>query len=561
MHGRRLATTDNVVCVAADDSDSVLDNLESWTTTHGMDLRVLEVGEHLGDRIGDEEETLGLAVGGDGTFLEGVRTFAPQKIPLMGINTGTLAFLARIQPRDIEAALTETLRGRATVYERQQFRVEGAGLEAVGVNELMIEAIPPEEPIGRKICRLDVFVDDEYVGQYDGTGLAINTPTGSTGLALSAGGPIHYPNDNSTLQVTPLHTHMMGVRPMVVSESTDITIVPESRVQISVDGGRYHTTVETDDVLRVTGADNRAHIVRTSYDDTFMTALAAKLGWGIRETEKDLPREFLHAETQQQNFLAAASRVAREAAISAGEPLRELHGQVEQVEYKSNKFDLVTGADRQADRIIMTAIENEFPDHTIRSEESPTRQGSGEYTWLVDPLDGTGNFAHGNPNYSVVIALLDGDDRPVVGVVYSPETDEMFHAIAGRGAYRNDTPIGPTDRDRLDESMLLSGYDPDGAFLQAFYQETRGVRRLGSAALHLCFVAAGSADALWEFDTYPWDVAAGLCILREAGGRATNAEGEDYAVTLDRDEERTPLLASNGSLHDPLLDHLAGRDF
>ena len=136
----------------------------------------------------------------------------------------------------------------------------------------------------------------------------------------------------------------------------------------------------------------------------------------------------------------------------------------------------------------------------------------------------------------------------------------MFYAIEGRGAYRNDTPIEPTNRDRLDESMLLSGYDPDGAFLQAFYQETRGVRRLGSAALHLCFVAAGSADALWEYDTYPWDVAAGLCILREAGGRATGADGEEYVVSLDEGDERTPLLASNGPLHPALLDHLAGRD-
>ena len=563
MHGRRLATMNNVVCIAADNSDGVLDNLESWTTTHGMDLTVLDVGEELADEDipDDQEETLGLSVGGDGTFLEGVRAFAPRQIPLMGINTGSLAFLARIQPRDLEAALTETLRGRATVYDRQQFRFEGAGLEAVGVNDLMIEATPPDDPIGRKICRLHVFVDNEYVGQYDGSGLAINTPTGSTGLALSAGGPIHYPNDNFTLQLTPLHTHMMGVRPMIVSESTDVTIVPESPVQISVDGGRYHTTAGRDEVLQVTGANNRAHIVRTSYDDTFMAALAAKLGWGIRgDGDEEPPKGYLPESDQEDDFLAKACRVAREAAISAGEPLRELHGQVEQIDFKSTKFDLVTEADHQADRIIATVIENEFPGHTIRSEESPTREGDGDYTWLIDPLDGTGNFAHGNPNYSVVISLLDGDETPVVGVVYSPETDEMFYAIEGRGAYRNDTPIEPTNRDRLDESMLLSGYDPDGAFLQAFYQETRGVRRLGSAALHLCFVAAGSADALWEYDTYPWDVAAGLCILREAGGRATGADGEEYVVSLDEGDERTPLLASNGPLHPALLDHLAGRD-
>lgn len=556
MHGRRLATTDNVVCVAAEYSDDALDQLESWTTTHGMNLTTREVGEGFDDAdFPEEKETLGIAIGGDGTFLEGVRVFAPREIPLVGINTGTLAFLARIQPRDLEASLTEILRGRATVYDRQQFRVTGAGLDAVGVNDVMVEALPPAEPIDRKICRLHVFVDDEYVGQFDGSGLAINTPTGSTGLALSAGGPIHYPNDNFTLQVTPLHTHMMGVRPLVVSEASKITVVPENSVRVSVDGGRYHAQATEGDVLQISGANNPAHIVRTSYDDTFMDALAAKLGWGIREPNQEGPVEALPERDTTEDFLANAARVAREAAFSAGEVVRELHGQVEQVEFKESKFDLVTEADYQSDRIIATAIENEFPNHTIISEEAETRQGTDEYTWLIDPLDGTGNFAHGNPNYTIVIALLDDTDTPVVGVVYSPETDEMFSAIQGRGAYRNDTPIEPTDRERLDQSMLLSGYDPNGGFLQAYYDETRGVRRLGSAALHLCFVAAGTADALWEYDTYPWDVAAGLCILREAGGRATNTAGEVYTVSLGENGQRQALLASNGPLHDALLEH------
>jgi myo-inositol-1(or 4)-monophosphatase len=401
-----------------------------------------------------------------------------------------------------------------------------------------------------------VFVEEEYVGQYDGSGLAINTPTGSTGLALSADGPIHFPSDNFTLQITPLHTHMMGVRPMVVSESVDVTVVPETPVQVLVDGGRHHTTADEDDVLRIAGAEKPAHIVRTSFDDSFMSALAGKLGWGLREPEDTGPTDHVHRETGPSDFLANACRVAREAAISAGEPVRELHGQVEQVEYKQNKADIVTEADHQSDRIIATVIENEFPGHGVRSEESGVQEGETEYTWLVDPLDGTGNFAHGNPNYSISIALLDGDNRPIVGVVHSPETDEVFHAVDGGGAYRNETPIQPTSRDRLDESMLLSGYDPNGSFLRTFYQGTRGVRRLGSAALHLCYVAAGSADAVWEYDTYPWDVAAGLCILREAGGRATDADGTNYRLRLDDREARAPLLASNGPLHPALLDHL-----
>jgi myo-inositol-1(or 4)-monophosphatase len=556
MHGRRLATTNEAVCIASGGSEDALDRLESWTTTHGIDLTVREVGEEVtADDYTEAQETLGIAIGGDGTFLEGVRAFAPRRIPLLGINTGTLAFLARIHPRDMDAALTELLRGRATVYDRQQLHAQGAGLDTTGVNDVMIQPVPPESPVDRKICRLHVFVEDEYVGQYDGSGLAINTPTGSTGLALSADGPMHFPNDNFTLQITPLHTHMMGVRPMVVSANVEITVVPENPVQVLVDGGRHHATADADDVLRVTGADNPAHIVRTSYDDSFMSALAGKLGWGIREPAEDGPIDHVRDGERPDDFLTNACRVAREAAVSAGEPLRELHGQVEQVEYKENKADIVTEADHQSDRIIATVIENEFPGHGIRSEESGVREGETEYTWLVDPLDGTGNFAHGNPNYSVSIALLDRDNQPLVGVVYSPETDETFHAVRDRGAYRNETPIQPTGRDRLDESMLLSGYDPNGSFLRAFYQETRGVRRLGSAALNLCYVAAGSADGVWEYDTYPWDVAAGLCILREAGGRATDVDGDEYTLSLDDREARAPLLASNGPLHPALLDH------
>jgi len=612
VHGRRLATTNEVVCITAQPDGDAVDRLVSWTTTHGIDLVVRSVGSDVtADDYAEPQETLGVAIGGDGTFLEAVRALAPHRIPIVGVNGGTLAFLARIQPRDMDAALTEVLRGRASVHDRQQLRAVGAGLDATGVNDVMIQPTPPDRPVDRKICRLHAFVDREYAGLFDGSGLAINTPTGSTGLALSAGGPVHHPNDNLSLQLTPLHAHTVGVRPMVVSANAEITVVPEDRVRVLVDGGRRHATAGDGDVLTVTGADRPAHVVRTSYDNSFTAALSAKLGWSARDPGDTGPTGYLPAVGGSDDFPANACRVAREAARSAGEPLRELHGQIERVEYKSDKADVVTEADHQSDRIIATAIANEFPRHAIRSEEATDRPGSGgsPYTWLVDPLDGTGNFAHGNPNYAVSVALIDGDGEPAVGVVYSPETDEMFHAIAGRGAYRGDTPIAPTARERLDESMLLSGYDPDGGFLRAFYQATRGVRRLGSAALNLCYVAAGSADALWEYDTYPWDVAAGLLILREAGGRATDAAGGEYGLRLDdpvtadegedqnesesqgesegqgrreaesrgdpddavaggdragdvdRDApltagERSPLLASNGPLHPALLDGL-----
>ncbi|MFB6080204.1 MAG: inositol monophosphatase family protein [Haloferacaceae archaeon] len=558
MHGRRLATTEEVVAIATPNSDEGIEQVESWATTHGIGLTVLDVGEAVtDDHYHRARETLGITIGGDGAFLEGIRAFAPREIPFLGINTGTLSFLARVHPADVTTALTEVLRGRATINGRQQYHVTGPDLDATGINEITVGKVPPEVPYGAKVGRLHVFLDEEYVGEYFGTGVIVSTPTGSTGRALSNGGPIHYPSDNTTLQVVPFEAHNVGARPIVVSGSTTVRIVPETEFEVVVDGGRQVVPVGSDDVVEITGSDRVAHIVRTSLDDPFMPALTEKLGWGLRTVDDDGPVDALRTtRAPDEDFLSKAGRVAREAARAVGDPLRRLHGQVEQIEYKTDKADIVTEADYQSQHIISTAIANEFPKHGFRSEEAETRDGRSEYFWLVDPVDGSGNFAHGNPNYAVSIALIDGDQTPVVGVVYSPETDEMFHAIRGRGAYHNGSPIQPTDRDRLDESMFLSGYDPSGDFLQQFYHETRGVRRLGCAALHLAYVAAGSADAVWEYDTLPWDVAAGVLLLREAGGRITDAEGETYTLLFDDAETRKPLVGSNGRVHDALLSHL-----
>ncbi|MFB6111784.1 MAG: inositol monophosphatase family protein [Halobacteriaceae archaeon] len=558
MHGRRLATTEEVLAITTPDSDTALEQLDSWATAHDVDLSTYDVGATITtDDFSVARETIGVAIGGDGAFLEGVRQFAPHGIPLLGVNTGTLAFLARVQPHNLDDALTEVLRGRAAIHDRQQYRVEAGPIDTTGINEVFVRKHPPEERHRTKVGAVHVFVDEEYVGKYFGTGLIVSTPTGSTGRAFSNNGPVHYPHNNRTLQIIPHETINASANPLVVSQSSDIHIVPEADFDIDVDGGREFHTLDEDAVIHVTGADQPARVIRTLHDDPFINALVDKLGWRLRTLEDEGPRERLPTASSTPDFLTQATRVAREAARSAGEPLRELHGQVEQVEYKTDKADIVTEADYQAEHIITTAIQTEFPQHSILSEEDVTRSADGEYTWLVDPLDGTGNFAHGNPNYAISIALLDGDDVPRAGVIYNPETEEMFHAIDGKGAFQNGGRIEPTDRDRLDESMLLSGYDPDGSFLRAFYNETQGVRRLGSAALHLAYIAAGSADAVWEYDTYPWDVAAGLVLLREAGGRLTDDRGEPYTLEIeDGDSQRTPLLASNDALHTALLDHL-----
>ena len=556
MHGRTLATTEEILAVVSPGSDEVDDELAAWTADRGIDYRSVPVGDDVDTVLDPEKTTLGVAVGGDGTFLEAVKQFAPKDVPVLGINTGTLAFLTRVSPSDMDEALTEVIRGRAQIAQRQQFH---AGvddkLDAVGINDVIVQAQPPEDPTDRKICRLHAYVDGEYVGQYDGNGLIVSTPTGSTGISLSANGPIHYPENNFTLQIVPLDTHRMGARPVVVGADSEITIVPEGEVELLVDGGRGHATLGDDDEVRITGGAF-AELVRTTYDDEFFSSIAEKLGWGLREDSDDVgPVERLGTETEDPDFLEHARQIAMEAAESAGEPLQALHGRVESIEFKSDKSDIVTEADYRAERIITTVIENEFPEHNIRSEEDVQRDHDSEYTWLVDPLDGTGNFAHGNPNYSVSIALLEGED-PVMGVVYAPETDEMFSAIQGREATESGKVISTTDRASLDESMLLSGYDPDGTFLTQFYQATRGVRRLGSAALNLCYLAAGSADAVWEYDTYPWDVAAGLVIARAAGARITGADGAEYDLRLDDDETRRELLGTNGAVHEDVLAHL-----
>ena len=559
MYAGRLATLEEIIVIKSPDSEDAMETLRSWTDNRGIELKAVDVGDDIDDVYDPTKETLGVTLGGDGTFLEGVRAFSPLDVPFLGVNTGTLAFLAPVSPDDLWDALSEVYRGEATIDTRQQLQVEADGVETTGINDVMVQHVPPENPVDRKVTRLEVFVDGDFVGEYDGTGIAVSTPTGSTGISLSARGPIHYPKNNNSLQIVPLHTHRMGVRPLVVDASTEISVVATEDAHMLVDGGRVDALLEKDDVVTITGSEAVAKIVTTSYDDDFFTSISEKLGWGAREDRNHTGNVNLvratSDEPDEDDIEEHARQVAMRAARSAGEPLRELHGQVESIQFKTDKSDIVTEADFKAENIITMIIENEFPSHGIRSEESVERDGDSEYTWLIDPLDGTGNFAHGNPDYAVSIALLRGEE-PVMGVVYAPETDDMFSATT-EAAYKDDHTITVTDEDQLDESMLLAGYDPDGTFLAHYYQETRGIRSLGAAALHLAYLAAGSADATWEYDTYPWDVAAGIDIARAAGARLTDSAGNDYDLTLDKDEdERKELLGSNGALHDNLLEHL-----
>jgi len=490
----------------------------------------------------DDGNTLGISVGGDGTFLEAVQLFGPRASPLAGVNRGRLAFLARIPPADVTDALAEMLRGEATVLDRTRFSVAAPGLSATGINDVMVE--PPRDS---RWCRLHVFAGSEYVGETVGGGLSLTTPTGSTAMELSAGGPVHHPDSNATLQIVPLHHERPGVRSVVLDADREIEVVPATTVGVTVDGGRAVATLGPGQRLTVTGADQPALLVRTSQGRSFADALAAKLGWAIADDPLEWTPAELRGDRQRDSDprLARARRVAREAAVAAGRHICESRARADRTTTRA-----LARAERSGERVLVTAIENAFPDHDIDDGTGDLSDGA---VWLLDPVDGVLNFEHGNPSYCTTVALLE-DRQPVVGVVYVPETGELFHAHRGGDARRNDAQIEPTDRGELDRSMLLSGYDPDGAFLQRFYRHTRGVRKLGTQALALAFVAAGSADAFWAYDADPEDVAAGLCILRAAGGRATDADGDAFRL---RRSGRTPLLASNGPLHPVVLSLLA----
>ncbi len=597
MHGTGLVTTEKIACLYSPASEETVDELSDWADTVDISFTARPVGEE----IDPAPDTLGLAVGGDGTFLQTLHECAPAGIPLAGINRGTLSFLARIPPAAAPDALEEILRGDSRVCSRERLQVTTPSFEATGVNDVTVEPLGSTQT--RTTCRLEATlhvaeqnrrtgrpVGTEFLGVYDGGGAVVSTPTGSTAMGLSAGGPVHTPHHNSALQVTALHHDGLGERAVVFASEAVLTLVPDRAVQVSVDGGRTVGRIGAGQRIRVTGAEQPAYIVRTSVESSFFAALSDKLNWHIRqgepaslqkpagikrgqgatetsferghppETARDeRPSWLLHRKHPgPADEYDWASRIAREAATAAGTVIQQWAKRIDQASSTDRRAELATQAEQRSQQVLTAALARAFPNHGIIASGERYVEDSGAGKWFIDAIDGKTNFEHSNPNYCTTLALVE-DGEPVVGVVYAPETGELFHAIRGRTAYRNDVPIEPTDRDTLEISMLLSGYDPDGEFLQTFYPHVRGIRRLGSQALNLCFVAAGSADGVWEYDTYPWDVAAGLCILRAAGGRASTPTGERYTLARDADRYH-PLLASNRTLHTELVSLVVATD-
>jgi myo-inositol-1(or 4)-monophosphatase len=224
-----------------------------------------------------------------------------------------------------------------------------------------------------------------------------------------------------------------------------------------------------------------------------------------------------------------------------------------QVNYKG-LTDLVTETDRQSEKVIMTTIQDAFPDHAILAEETGGVGSTSEFLWVVDPLDGTTNFVHGYPSFAVSVGVLH-HGQPVVGVVAELPADHLYTAVRGQGAYRDGRRLHVSPIDRLDRALLVTGFGYQHAeswqanmeLFKHFTDVTQGVRRLGAAAVDLCHVALGCVDGFWEFDLHPWDTAAGMLIVQEAGGKITRLDGEPYSI-YDRQ-----LLATNGKIHAPIL--------
>jgi myo-inositol-1(or 4)-monophosphatase len=242
---------------------------------------------------------------------------------------------------------------------------------------------------------------------------------------------------------------------------------------------------------------------------------------------------------------------------AAGDILNYYAGREKLVEFKGHA-NLVTIADKKSEELIIGGILSRYPSHSILAEESGATQPGASVKWIIDPLDGTTNFAHGYPFYCVSIAVEE-DGEVVCGVVYDPVREEMFSAARGRGAFCNGERLRVSEVDRLSRALLITGFPYNFrerleivvSQFRKFLVASQAVRRGGAAALDLCYVAAGRLDGFWELYLQPWDTAAGRIILEEAGGRVTDFRGDPFSVYMKE------ILASNGLVHDEMAALLA----
>ena len=230
---------------------------------------------------------------------------------------------------------------------------------------------------------------------------------------------------------------------------------------------------------------------------------------------------------------------------------------IRKISYKKGDFNLVTNVDRETEALILKEITSRYPQHSIIAEESGKHKGNPNYEWFIDPIDGTTNFAHGYPCFCISIGFRKNGVLNF-GLIKNPLTDELYSAKKNKGARLNGKKISVSKTKRLRESLLVTGFPYDRKTstmnnLKNFCSLTlitQGVRRDGAAAIDLCYVASGKVDGFWEVKLSPWDVAAGVLIVKEAGGKVTDLKGSEYDVFNDK------IVATNGFIHKELIRHL-----
>jgi myo-inositol-1(or 4)-monophosphatase len=239
----------------------------------------------------------------------------------------------------------------------------------------------------------------------------------------------------------------------------------------------------------------------------------------------------------------------------AGALIRNAFGKSHSIEFKTNELNLVTETDKASEKIITDFVRKKYPSHGILAEEGSDRNKSAEYLWVVDPLDGTTNFAHGLPIFAVSIGLQKNGET-IAGVVYDVMRDVVYSAEKFSGSFENGSRISVNKNSNLGHSLLVTGFpydirtNPDRAFERfiAFLKHARGIRRLGSAAIDFCYVANGVFDGFWEISLHPWDLCAGKLIVEEAGGFATDFDGNEIDINSKR------ILATNRVIHQKMID-------
>ena len=244
----------------------------------------------------------------------------------------------------------------------------------------------------------------------------------------------------------------------------------------------------------------------------------------------------------------------KEIAFDAGKILSKHFGNISSINKKSTSIDLVTNADIESETLIVDSIQKKFPNDSIIAEESDIKESDSDFKWIIDPLDGTTNFVHNLPIFAVSIGLKYKNET-VLGVVYNPAADKMFFAKKNKGAYLNDKIISVSSSNTLSDSLIVTGFpylqdekwNNSFSIFKDFYSKTQGVRRLGAAALDLCFVAMGRFEVFYEFNLKPWDICAGSIIAEEAGALVTDWDGSKYPESGER------IIASNGHVHKEAL--------